>query len=346
MWKDLSLKEKAELIKLYVSNGITNRRDIIADYNSSTANEGNLYGAGSWLRSSMAKSYDTPTFDEAFRQARIDGRNYFKWNGNRYSTELAPNPFVEAARAWDTKGDLAKRDFVMQIIRDPKGVFDYYNETYSPEKGYKSVNKKVNNYDIDTMYSLGIKGIEGLVIPRNSDFSIGDEIWNELKNSKLSYAQKVGILANSFHETDGWTALKQYGDGPASGVFMMEDAERKNYNKWLKDNGYVDSVASQTRYVVNLFNNVDSSLQTPWDRASNKQEEIRKYKDESEARKKGYRSAYNHIDYTTDKARKDWKSDNTDDTVTAFEGLYERAGKPQLENRKRIAVLLTQKYKK
>ena len=41
MWKDLSLKEKRELIKLYVSNGITNRRDIIADYDSSvsSANE-------------------------------------------------------------------------------------------------------------------------------------------------------------------------------------------------------------------------------------------------------------------------------------------------------------------
>ena len=35
MWKDLSLKEKRELIKLYVSNGITKRSDIIADYNSS-----------------------------------------------------------------------------------------------------------------------------------------------------------------------------------------------------------------------------------------------------------------------------------------------------------------------
>lgn len=288
--------------------------------------------------------YEAESFNDAFRQARIDEQERFVYNGEVYSTELAPNPFVEAAKNWDTEGDLAKEDFRMSIIRNPQGVLEYYNSTY-PKGKYTTANKRINSYDIPYMYSLGTKGMEDLVMNKYANHSIGDAIWEELGNSNLSYEQKLAILANSYHETAGWTALQQYGKGPASGIYMMEDDERNNYNNWLNENSLTDSYANQTKYVVSLFDTKSPSLKTAWDRAGDKQEEIRGYKDANEANKKGYRSAYNHLDYTTKQAFKDWKSNDLDAATKAFEGLFERAGVPALENRMRIAHILSKKYK-
>jgi hypothetical protein len=288
--------------------------------------------------------YESDNFGDAFRQARIDGEDMFVWNDTVYSTELKPNEFVEAAKVWDTQGDLAKEDFRMSIIRNPQGVLEYYNDTY-PKGKYTTANRKINEYDIPFMYSLGTKGLEDLVMNRYENLNIGDAIWEELANSDLSYEQKIAVLANSYHETNGWTALKQYGNGPASGIYMMEGPQREVYNKWLSDNSLTDSYANQTKFVVSLFDNKDSSLKTAWDRAGDKHEEIKAYKDSKEAEAKGYRSAYNHMDYTTKQAFKDWNSSDLDATTTAFEGLFERAGVPALENRKRIAHILSKKYK-
>ena len=187
--------------------------------------------------------------------------------------------------------------------------------------------------------------MEELVINRNANQDIGDAIWKELSNSNLSYEQKIAILANSYHETNGWTALRQYGNGPASGIYMMEKPQREVYKKWLVKNKLTDSYANQTRFVVSLFDSKDPSLRTAWDRAGENQEEIKKYKDSDEAEARGYRAAYNHQDYTTEQAFEDWNSADLDATTTAFEGLFERAGVPALENRMRIAHILSKKYK-
>lgn len=288
--------------------------------------------------------YESAEFGDAFRQARIDGEDMFVWNDEVYSTELKPNEFVEVAKAWDTEGDLAKEDFRMSIIRNPQGVLEHYNNMY-PKGRYTTANRRINEYDIPYMYSLGTKGMEELVMNRYANHSIGDAIWEELGNTNLSYEQKIAILANSYHETNGWTALRQYGNGPASGIYMMEKPQREVYYKWLKDNNLTDSYANQTKFVASLFDNKDSSLITAWDRARDKQEEIRGYKDSNEAEVKGYRAAYNHQDYTTEQAFKDWNSSDLDATTTAFEGLFERAGIPALDNRMRIAHILSKKYK-
>lgn len=288
--------------------------------------------------------YEADSFNDAFRQARIDEQEKFVYGDKVYSTELAPNPFVEAAKNWDTQGDLAKEDFKMSIIRNPQGVLEYYNSTY-PKGEYTTANRRINEYDIPYMYSLGTKGIEDLVMNRNANQDIGDAIWKELSNSNLSYEQKIAILANSYHETNGWTALRQYGNGPASGIYMMEDPQREVYKKWLEKNKLTDSYANQTKFVVSLFDSKDPSLRTAWDRAGENQEAIKKYKDSDEAKARGYRAAYNHQDYTTEQAFEDWNSADLDATTIAFEGLFERAGVPALENRMRIAHILSKKYK-
>ena len=37
------------------------------------------------------------TFQEAYRQARINGDDKFKWDGNHYTTDLKPDETLEAA---------------------------------------------------------------------------------------------------------------------------------------------------------------------------------------------------------------------------------------------------------
>jgi hypothetical protein len=51
------------------------------------------------------------TFQEAYRQARINGDDKFKWDGNHYTTDLKPDETLEALKQWNTKGDLGKEEF-------------------------------------------------------------------------------------------------------------------------------------------------------------------------------------------------------------------------------------------
>lgn len=358
-WSQLSMKQRADLIKLYVDSGVTNLDAIKGDYNKLDGTEdeqtlsGNAVLVGkvpfnpfkSFNRNYRGTNiYEADDFSKAFRQARIDNQDRFVFNDKVYSTKLAPNMFVEAAKNWDTEGNLAKEDFRMQIIRNPNEVLEYYNKQY-PKNRYTSANRRINEYDIPYMYSLGTKGMEDLVMSRSAKYEIGDVVWKELNKTDLSYEQKLAIMANSYHETNGWTALKQYGNGPASGLYMMESEQRKVYKDWLKKNKLSDNYANQTKFVVSLFKGKDSSLKTAWDRAGSKQAEIKGYKDANEAYKKGYRAAYNNQDYTTEQAFEDWESSDLDATTKAFEGLFERAGIPHLDNRKRIAHILSKKYK-
>lgn len=341
-YEDLDMSQKALVMRAAVRSGIVSLNDIQKKFNI-LANGG--------LKDNLEKLF-APTYEgdfkEAFRTARQNRKSYFRWNGELYNSEITPNPMAEAARNWDTKGDPAREDFRMQVIRDPNGVLDFYNKKYSVAKGFKTANREINEYNLDKMYSLGTDGLDDLVIARNTNHNIGKEIWGELQNSKLSYDQKLAILANSYHETSGWTALKQYNNGPATGAFMMEPAQKAVYDKWLKNNNLKDSVANQTKFVVDLFTNDDSSLVTPWDRVpSDFQDKVLGFKDEAEAKKESAvaRSVYNHKLYTTKGAKRDWNSGNLDNSVRAFEGLFERAGAPVIERRQRIAHILKKYYK-
>lgn len=58
--------------------------------NQNFGNGGIFKGVANLFKNVGVKKYDTENFNQAFRQARIDGKNKFIWNGNRYSTELHP----------------------------------------------------------------------------------------------------------------------------------------------------------------------------------------------------------------------------------------------------------------
>ena len=84
------------------------------------------------------------TFIEAYRQARINGDEKFRWNGEHYNTELAPNEQIEALKKWDTKGDLGKEEFKNQALRNQSAFIEFYSK-YFPTH--------FNNINFDVLYS-------------------------------------------------------------------------------------------------------------------------------------------------------------------------------------------------
>ena len=111
MWDKLSMQEKATFIKIAVKNGIYGLEDIRSRYNkfakggelSNKNNNQNSYELGGALSRFISRftEKDTkdqyPTFNEAFRAARIADKDYFKWNGELYNTELHPTVLEKQA---------------------------------------------------------------------------------------------------------------------------------------------------------------------------------------------------------------------------------------------------------
>ena len=289
------------------------------------------------------------TFSEAFRQARINGNEKFRWNGEHYNTELAPNATIEALKQWDTKGDLAREEFKNQALRNPKDFFDFYS------KGYPT---HLKNHNFDALY--GAARFYDNYAEKGTNHKLGSVVYSNLSDG-WDEDKIAAAMGNSYVETGGWKQLTQIG-GSAKGLFMMEKPERERYQAWLHKNGYTDDHANQVNYVQHLFDSRSASLKTPWDRLADylpKANEIRKkyneaeFKDVSElqkfvqgittlsdADKYGVRSAWGHQDYSTDQAWSDWDSGNLDKKTKAFEALFERAGKPNMDRRYYLAHLI------
>jgi hypothetical protein len=289
------------------------------------------------------------TFDEAFRQARINGDEKFRWNGGHYNTNLAPNETIEALKQWDTKGDLAREEFKNQALRNPKDFLDFYS------KGYPT---HLRNHNFDALY--GAARFYDNYAEKGTNHKLGAIVYNNLSDG-WDEDRIAAAMGNSYVETGGWKQLKQTG-GPAKGLFMMEAPERARYQSWLKSNGYTDSSDAQVNYVQHLFDTKNNSLKTPWDRLVDylpKANEIRKQYNEAEfkdaaelqqfvqglktiadADKYGVRSAWQHQGYTSEQAWNDWDTGNLDAKTKAFEALFERAGKPHMDRRYYLAHLI------
>lgn len=133
-WSALSMKEKADLFKLYAAEGISSLDKIRQHYNSlgrpNPSNtpsvqeqhtevssrefrDGGIVGG---IKKLFAPSYEG-SFKEAFRQARANGDSYFKWNGARYSTEMKPTEYVKDENL-SIQGVTAKQKELMDYTWD------------------------------------------------------------------------------------------------------------------------------------------------------------------------------------------------------------------------------------
>lgn len=268
---------------------------------------------------------------------------YFFRDGKLY-TPNTPHDTMAQLINWDTEGNLAKIEFKERAINDPNAFINTFSTKYRTH---------YNNNNFDALYNTG-KTFYPQYINRKNNLKIGNQIYNNLTDG-WSKEQIAAALGNSYVETGGWTQLQQSGDGPASGVFMMEPAEREYYNDWLRDNDLKDSYINQTNYVQHLFDTKNERLQTPWSRLSlalpivNKKRKelnepifkdvtqletfVNSIPDENTAKKYGVRGAWLRKGYTTDQAWKDWNSGNVKKQTRAFEALFERAGVPHFDRR-------------
>ena len=291
------------------------------------------------------------TFKEAYRQARINGDEKFRWNGEHYNTELAPNEQIEALKQWDTKGDLGKEEFKNQALRNQAAFIDFYSKHYP-------THFKNNNFDV--LYGTKLNYDRNAVA--GTKHNLGAIVYNNLSDGwdedRISAA-----MGNSYVETGGWRQLTQTG-GPAKGLFMMEGPERARYRKWLKANGLKESQENEVNYIQHLFDSQSEFLGTPW---SNLDQEasikrinqtlkakkkpliktgdearalVKTLKTERDANLYGVRSAWRHQDYTSEQAWEDWNNGNLDAKTKAFEALFERAGVPDMDRRYYLSHLI------
>ena len=291
------------------------------------------------------------TFKEAYRQARINGDEKFKWNGEHYNTDLAPNEQIEALKQWDTKGDLGKEEFKNQALRNQPAFIDFYSKHYP-------THFKNNNFDI--LYSTKLNYDRNAVA--GTKHNLGSVVYNNLSDG-WNEDMISAAMGNSYVETGGWRQLTQTG-GPAKGLFMMEAPERARYRKWLKENGLKETQENEVNYIQYLFDSKSPNLGTPWsnldqqasiDRINQtlkKQKKpliktgdearalVKTLKTERDANLYGVRSAWRHQDYTSEQAWEDWSKGDLDAKTKAFEALFERAGVPDMDRRYYLSHLI------
>ena len=250
---------------------------------------------------------------------------------------------------------LAELEFKMNAQKDSTSFKNFYLQ--------KKYNTKVKNRDWRGLFNSGITSYDP-VIQRKDNLLIGNVILSELIDQDDD--QKIATLANSYFESGGWNIPKQI-NGPATGYFMMEDATKRQFQDSLAKWGLPNNAASEAKFVNSIFKNKDKNLITPWDRINNsvlaKVNEYRKvnkqqpFKDTNDLKiwinnnpnqnkLPGWlKSIFVHKGYTTDKAWEDFNTGNLYDKVKGFEGLFERASKPELEKRNRIAEVLKEALK-
>lgn len=229
------------------------------------------------------------------------------------------NKLIKDVSLWNTNNDLSKLEFRDSLMTNPTKALDFYNE-------YKTARQKG---DIETLYNSGKTWYEPIMV-RNSNYEWAKIVTDNFKGND---SQINAVLANTYTETQGWTRLKQNKKGPAKGIMMFEPKALELYNKWL--NGREDSIALQVQYVSELFNEKNKILKTPWDRATekDKQKALNTSEKDIDKLKDWERSIFMHKGYTTEQAWQDWESGDLTRATKAFEALFLRAGKPNLNKR-------------
>lgn len=172
-------------------------------------------------------------------------------------------------------------------------------------------------------------------LARTPEDKVANEIYTTALSAGFTREQALALLGNAYVET-GLRGGRQVG-GPATGYYQFEPTTRKKYDKWYAKNpksGKRGSAKSETLFIVDLFKNRDSELNTPWSRASNPSD-ITKYRLANMDFYKGY---------TTDAAFNDWESGDIGKATLAFTRLFERPKYHKSSKRVAAAKKYANKY--
>lgn len=255
------------------------------------------------------------------------------------TTKISKEEALSEIKKWNVGNNLRHAEFKHWATTNPDAFWKEFenHQTNLRNKNFGKMAGSVTSYKP--------------IMHAENNLPIGNTIYHNLTDG-WSADQIAAVLGNTYIESAGWNKLKQNGGGPARGIFMMEEEERKKYRRWL--NNREDSHANQVNYVQELFDTKDSSLRTPWDRLADTYDQKSKNKDaslvdlrnriskmsEEQAKAEGYRSAWAHQNYTTQQAWNDWNAGNVKAKTKAFEALFERAGVPHLDKRMLASQIL------
>lgn len=246
------------------------------------------------------------TFFSNIAQDSIARNNINKeQNINTQQEQKKPSELYNAIEHWNTGDSLAKAEWKQWALSDFEGFKEYY-------KQYKTL---IKNLNIDKLYSAKAK--PNRIAAYGSKTDIGKDLFQSLLKVGFSEVQALAILANSYHETMGWSKMNQLNNGPARGLLQMEEAARQQYANFREDNNLEENTDALAQYIASLFLNGKSIPTTYYDNSGN-----------GEA-------------YTTAQALEDWNSGDLDKTVKAFMYSYERPGTPMLDKRLGVAKLLS-----
>lgn len=265
-WKELSLSDKAQLFPLFIEQGITSPKDIADIFNDVYENElygnhlenlstnkglsntfgdgGNLYGLGSWIKSTLSKNYKTPTFGEAFSQAKAAGDEYFKWNGNRYNTQTEVEQWRENHP--ETRDGAFAIDNMVQRIQNvenskdnPKGGYVAETDRWYPHDSYEGGNKTVawgfklgQNPDVDEILST-----QGYLTGNQADSILTSRAEKDLINAKKIYDKKFGEGEWDKLSPNSQSILGDYQFNPGLSTFpkLMQGFHDKDLDKIYKN---------------------------------------------------------------------------------------------------------------
>ena len=189
------------------------------------------------LKKLFAPTYKTDTFGEAFSTARNEGKEYFKWNGNRYNTKLDTESFREENPSNLMEG-YALQDASRRIIEvensksNPKSGWNAQEQRWYPHKSYEggadtiAYGIKLSNGTPEAQLAKkqgyltdqqAIEAVDSLIrtyadsAEKTYNKKFGEGAWDELseksKSVLIDYEYNPGLkkfpnLMTGFHEAD------------------------------------------------------------------------------------------------------------------------------------------------
>lgn len=242
------------------------------------------------IKKAFAPNYNG-TFNEAFRKARENGDSYFKWNGNRYSTEMKPSVLVKSK-------------------------------------------------------NIGIKGLT------KSQLATMQSTWDYLRSHNISARNTAMVMGNMMQESSFNPTIVQKGGDNAVGYFQLHGKRLKDYRQYLSENKLKDSETTQLDYIIDVMRGKRGDYyMDEYNRVVNRINELKgqgKLKPWEDKELKELNKLYNTIyksrvennrlfpisDFST--AFED-ESISLEDMTDLFTNTIERAGKPEYEKRRDYA---------
>lgn len=240
-WDSLSIKDKADLMKLYVKNGINNLEEIRSHYNK-FKDGGNRNLGVPWV------SLNSDNYD--YYNASTDNIPTSKgehWTSRNPKTGriLKGNNHPTLDVALNMEGILGNK-----VYKNVDGTYSSYEENQFPT----SLGTQINNYEYDISPLDPNKRFKGIKTTKGRKYNEDNitYISDKLNNTLLNDAQKNAILGSIIEESGG-NPFAVDATGKFKGLLQWEDS-RYSPNNSLSEREEIDN---QLNYLIETLYNIE-----------------------------------------------------------------------------------------